>query len=262
MTIERGIAEINGTRLAYEIAGDGPPVFIHGFTLDHRIWDDQMPVFAERHRVLRYDLRGFGASAQPELGQPYTHVDDLRALLTHLGIERAAVVGLSLGGWVALEFTLTYPDSVDALIVVDSALRGYQYSPQGANTIDTFYRLGGEGRLVEAKAGWLADPLFAYSIGLPAVGPRLTSIVDTYSCWHLQHQDPHTPMDPPARERLQDIAVPTLVIVDILVKGIPGARKLVLPNAGHMVNMDAPDAFNRAVLDFLAPATAGDRDLQ
>jgi pimeloyl-ACP methyl ester carboxylesterase len=174
------------------------------------------------------------------------------------------VIGLSLGGWVAHEFALTYPNSVSALVLVDSALRRYDYSPECAATIDAIYRLGGEGRLEEAKAGWLADPLFACSSRPPTVAPRLAAMVETYSGWHLQHDDPHPSLERPALERLPEIAAPTLVIVgeedlpdfhaiaDLLAARIPHARKLVLPGAGHMANMDAPDAFNAAVLDFLA----------
>ena len=263
------MASVNGTRLAYEIIGDGPPlILIHGFTLDQRMWDDQLPAFAARHRVVRYDLRGFGASALPEPGQPYTHADDLRALLDHLGIDRAAVIGLSLGGWVAHEFALTYPDSVSALVLVDSALRGYEFGPECAAILETMHRLGREGRVEDAKAGWLAASLFACSSRPPTVTPRLAAMVETYSGWHLEHDDPHPPLERPARERLHEIAAPTLVIVgeedlpdfhaiaDVLTARIPRARKLVLPGAGHMANMDAPDAFNAAVLDFLASTSA------
>ena len=264
MTVERGVAEVNGTRLAYEVSGDGPGVvFVHGFTLDQRMWDDQVPAFAEKYRVVRYDLRGFGASARPEAGQAYTHADDLHALLTHLGIDQAAVVGLSLGGWVAHEFALTYPDSVRALVLVDSALRGHQWSPECAPILDTIYRLGGEGRLAEAKAGWLGAPIFACSRRTPQVTASLAQMVETYSGWHLENQDPHPPLDPPAKDRLHAIAAPTLVIVgaedlsdfhaiaDLLATNIPNARKFVLPAAGHMANMDAPEAFNSAVMAFL-----------
>lgn len=265
ITSEQGIAEVNGTRLVYEAAGAGPPVvLLHGFTLDRRMWDEQMPAFAARHRVVRYDLRGFGASAPFVPDEPYTHADDLRALMTHLGIGRAAVVGLSMGGWAALEFALTYPESVSALVLVDSALRGYPWSPSGAATIDAIYRLGREGRLDEAKAGWLADPLFACSGRTPAATARLAQIIADYPCGHLLQDDPHFPLEPPARERLHEVAAPTLVVLgaedvpdmhaiaDVLTTGISGARRAVLPHAGHMANMDAPEAFNRAVLDFLA----------
>lgn len=269
MTIERGMAAVNGTHLAYEIAGDGPAVvFLHGFTLDMRMWDDQMDAFAARHQVIRYDLRGFGASAPPVVDEPYTHAGDLHALLTHLGIERAAVAGLSMGGWAALEFALTYPDSLSALILVDAALRGFAWGPASAATIDAIYALGREGRLDEAIAGWLADPLFVCSRRDPAATARLEEIVRAYPCWHLRQTDPHLPFDPPARERLHEIAAPTLVavgeedrpdfqaIADLLATGIPDARKIVLAGAGHMANMDAPDAFNRGVLDFLATIEA------
>ena len=269
MTSERGIAEVNGTRLVYEAAGDGPPVvLLHGFTLDMRMWDDQMPAFAARHRVVRYDLRGFGASAPFVPGEPYTHADDQRALMTHLGIGRAAVVGLSMGGWAALEFALTYPESVSALVLVDSALRGYPWSPSAAATIDAIYRLGREGRLDEAKAGWLADPLFACSGRTPAATARLAQIIADYPCGHLLQDDPHLPLDPPACERLHEIAAPTLVVVgeqDLpdfhhiagrFAAEIPNSRTVVLAAAGHMANMDAPVTFNRAVLDFLATVDA------
>ncbi|MGH2615227.1 MAG: alpha/beta fold hydrolase [Thermomicrobiales bacterium] len=265
MTNERSIAEVNGTRLVYEVTGDGPPVvFLHGFTLDMRMWDDQVPAFAAQHRVVRYDLRGFGASAPPVVDEPYTHADDLRALLTHLGIEQAAIVGLSMGGWVAQEFALAYPESISALILVDSVLPGYSWGPSLAATIEAIYRVGGEGRLAEAKAGWLADSLFACSQRSPTATARLALIVGDYLCWHLLHNDPHLPQDPPARERLHDIAAPALVVVGeedlhdfqaiaaLLATRIPSARKAVVPEAGHMANMDAPGAFNRVVLDFLA----------
>jgi pimeloyl-ACP methyl ester carboxylesterase len=269
VTTEPRIAAVNGTRLVYDEAGEGPPVvLVHGFTLDRRMWDDQMTAFAAHHRVVRYDLRGFGASAPPVAGAPYTHADDLQALLEHLGIERAAIVGLSLGGWVAHEFALTYPESLSALVLVDSALRGYSWGPETAATIDAIYALGADGRLDEAKAGWLADPLFACAGRAPEASARIAEMIADYSCWHLLQHDPHPPLVPPANERLHEIGAPTLIVVgeedlpdfhaiaDRLAGEIPDARKTVLPAAGHMANMDAPEAFNRVVLDFLAAESA------
>lgn len=265
MTTEHGAAEVNGTRLVYEVAGEGPPVvLLHGYTLDMRMWDDQMVPFTESHRVVRYDLRGFGASAPPVVDEPYTHADDLHALLAHLGIERAAIVGLSMGGWAALEFALTYPESVHALILVDSALRGYSWAPPLASMLGTFDSLVNDGRLVEGKSIWLTDPLFACSRRLPTVAARLEQMVADFGCWDQLNEDPHLPLDPPATDRLHEITAPVLAIVgaedlpdfheiaDRFVADIPGARKVVLSDAGHMANMDAPEAFNRVVLDFLA----------
>jgi len=231
--------------------------------VDRRMWADQIDVFAARFRVLTYDLRGFGQSASPESEVPYTHADDLHALLDHLGIERAAVIGLSLGGRIAEEFALTYPDSLSALVLVDAALGGHQFSAAFMPTLGALFEGAREGRLAEAKAGWMAAPLFAQSRTSPDVAARLGQMVDEHTGWGLQNPDPHLAMSPPTRDRLSEITAPTLVIVgehdlpdfhavaDILAAEIPGAQKVVLPGAGHMANMDAPEAFNEAVLGFL-----------
>jgi pimeloyl-ACP methyl ester carboxylesterase len=262
--VERGLAGVNGTQLVDEVSGAGRAVaFVHGLTLDHRMWDDQAPDFAQQYRVPSYDLRGFGASA-PEVGEPYTHAGDLRALLNHLGITRAAVVGLSMGGWVALEFALTYPEALDALVLVDSSLRNFAFGPQFDGTLQTLHRLGREDRPAKAKSGWLADPLVAGSRGFPEVVKRLEQIVEDHGCWRLQHDDPHLPLEPPAIDRLHDIGATMLVVVgehdlpdfhtiaELLATSIPGARKQVLPDAGHIANMDAPKALDNAVLTFLS----------
>src|SRR5215510_8071791 len=115
----QGAANVNGTRLYYEMTGkasaDHAVVFIHGFTLDTRMWDDQFEYFARQFQVVRYDMRGFGKSAVPT-DQEYSHVEDLKALLDYLGIKQAYLVGQSKGGAVTLDFTLTYPETVDALV--------------------------------------------------------------------------------------------------------------------------------------------------
>jgi 3-oxoadipate enol-lactonase len=262
---ERGIAEVNGTRLAYEVVGDGPPVvLVHGLALDRRMWDDQVPAFAARHRVVRYDLRGFGGSADPQAGEEYTHADDLRALLAHLGVGRAALVGLSLGGWVVLESTLTYPESVSALVLVDAFVRRYP-SPHGwAADLQQVNRLARTDGLDAAKDRWMADPVFARSRELPDVAARLRRMVDDHRGWQFLHHNPHRDLVPPAIDRLGTVAVPTLVLVGerdhpdfhgmarLLAAEIPGAEHVVIPAAGHMANMDAPDRFDEIVLAFLA----------
>ncbi|MEK7328872.1 MAG: alpha/beta hydrolase, partial [Chloroflexota bacterium] len=102
MQTHTGFAEVNGTRLYYEVAGSGQPlVLIHGFSLDTRMWGDQFETFARHYQVVRYDLRGFGQSAVPS-NEPYTHADDLNNLLHYLKIDSVHLVGLSLGGGVAI----------------------------------------------------------------------------------------------------------------------------------------------------------------
>ena len=263
MESEQGIAEVNGTRLWYEVAGEGPPIaLVHGFSLDSRMWDDQFAAFAAHHRVLRYDLRGFGASSIPD--GPYRHADDLATLLDELSIVPAGIVGLSLGGMIATDFALTYPDMVTALVLVDSVLGGHRSSPEWDAAVTPVWKAGRAGDIATAKSLWLDMGLFAPARRNPAVGTRLEQMVTEYSGWHWLHHDTVQGLEPPAAEQLARIAAPTLVIVgdqdlpDFLAvagqlgREIPGAQHLVLPNTGHMANMEAPDAFNDAVLRFLA----------
>src|SRR4029434_9049353 len=108
---QTGVAEVNGAKLYYETAGKGPAVvLVHGGLVDSRLWNDQMKEFAKHHRVVRYDLPAMGRSSPAP--PPFSHIEDLRALMDFLKIERATVVGLSLGGIIAADFALEYPERV------------------------------------------------------------------------------------------------------------------------------------------------------
>lgn len=266
MSGQRGVAEVNGTRLAYEIVGAGPTlVLIHGFTLDARMWDAQVAAFSRDYRVLRYDLRGFGRSAMPDAA-PYTHADDLHALLDQLGIATVeAVIGLSMGGEVATRFALDHPGSLRALVLADATVEGYEWSAEWKAVVVPVWQGARAEGLAVARARWLAhDGLFGPAREHPALAAQLARMVEGYSGWHWLNRDPHRKGVAPARARLGQIAIPTLVLVgardnadfqaqaDLLAGGIPGARKVVLPGVGHMANMEDPVAFDRAVREFLA----------
>jgi pimeloyl-ACP methyl ester carboxylesterase len=266
MQAQEGFAAVNGTRLYYELAGAGAPlVLIHGFTLDTRMWDDQFAPLAAQHRVLRYDARGFGKSA-PTGEAEYAHTDDLAALLAYLGIDRAAVVGLSMGGGIAIDFALAYPAMVAALVPVDAALGGYPWSEEFNRQLGTVWQTARAAGGDAGKALWLDLPLFTPAREQPAVGARLAAMVADYSGRHWLHGDPQRGSEPPASERLAAIAAPTLAIIgardipdfqamtDRIAAGIPGARKAPLSGAGHMANMEAPAAFTEVLLTFLSAA--------
>ncbi len=121
-----GFADINGGKLYFELDGQGPAlVMIHGGLVNHHLWDEQFDYFVHHgYQVLRYDVRGFGQSSIPD--RSFSYHDDLKLLLDSLGIERAIVMGLSMGGAIAIDFTLAYPDKVEALIPVAAGLSGYQ----------------------------------------------------------------------------------------------------------------------------------------
>src|SRR3990172_7963847 len=116
-----GYIDVDNGRLYYEVAGDGPAVVLsHAGIADLSMWDDQFETFAERYRVIRYDVRGFGRSSTPE--REYSHVDDLHRLLHHLDAYDAALVGVSMGGQIVIQFALVHPEVVTALVPVAAGL--------------------------------------------------------------------------------------------------------------------------------------------
>jgi pimeloyl-ACP methyl ester carboxylesterase len=257
--------EVNGTRLYVEVAGmeDAPAViFVHGFSLDTRTWDRQVDAFSEQYRIVRYDLRGFGRSSVPEQGVHYQHQSDLRALLDTLSIDRAAVIGQSLGGAVALDFVLQHPDRVSALVTVGSVMPGFDTPELAALSREIW--AAGRTSGVEAASALLVDcALFNVANERPASRAVVREIVADYSGWHWTNRDPEMWADPNCEARLGQIAPPTLIVIgerelhdmrqvaDALVAGVPDARKVVLPGLGHLPNMEDAEAFNAVVLEFL-----------
>ena len=264
---QTGFADVNGARLYYELAGTGHPVvLIHAGIADHHMWDNQFELFAQQYRVIRYDLRGLGQSAMPP--GPYRHSRDLYSLLQYLTIEQAHVIGVSIGGMTAVDFTLEHPEMVTALIPVAAGISGSRPSEAAKALfapIDEAYDAGDLERVLAIEMDiWVVGP----GRTRDAIDPALRQAVETMERANLEREFAGEEgtverLDPPAAGRLGEIQVPALVIVgdadtpdtvanaDTLAEGIPGARKVVLANVAHMVPMEAPDAFNRVVLDFL-----------
>ena len=265
---QSGLAEVNGTRLYYEVAGSGEAlVLVHAHTCDTRMWDRQFELYAESYTVVRYDARGYGRSALP-VDTGHAPTCDLKALLENLGISHGDVLGLSMGGLIAIDFALAYPKATDALIVSDSLLGGYRWREAGRD-IAMVHRTGREEGVPAARDRWLELDLFAPAMERPEVAARLRRMVSDYSGWHWLNRAPVRGEEPLAIDRLATIAVPTLVMVgdrdlpdfhtiaDTLHERIPNSQKAVIPGAGHMANMEAPETFDEAVLGFLS-GLAGD----
>ncbi len=258
-------ADVNGTRLRYDATGDGSPVvLVHGHGLDVRMWDDQVPALAPSRRVIRYDLRGYGRSALP--AGTFMHHEDLRALLDHLSVERACVVGLSLGASIAVNFALEHPGRVSALVLVDaSAVSGYPWPDELAAAFEPIHAAGRRGDLALAKRLWTALPWFAPALERPTVRARLEAMVADYSGFHFANDNLARTPRPHANDRLHEITAPALVTVgdrDLAYYNVPLARRLAtqMPNArevvmrgvGHLANMEDPATFNGLLLEFLA----------
>jgi pimeloyl-ACP methyl ester carboxylesterase len=260
---------VNGVRLHYDEAGSGPPVvLIHAFPVGRCMWEPQMAALAARHRVIAYDVRGFGLSEAPREAARYSPaivVEDVRSLLESLGALPAAVCGLSMGGNIAVNLTLAHPHAVSALIACDTgagsedaaafAARCEEYAAAAERGIDAF---------VEAAFGW---SVFAdYGAQGAAQAARLRELV--------RAQPPHAialiaryvlaPRKPiyGLEAGLQTLRAPTLVVYgerdeacvqtsEFMGRVIPGARVWKVPGATHFVNLDEPEAFNRTLLDFL-----------
>jgi len=262
-----GYAEINGTRLYYERRGHGPTVlFIHGAALDHRNWAAQVEGLADRFDVITYDLRGYGRSAAPT-GE-FKHYEDAAALLDHLAIQRAIAVGHSIGGLYALELALARPDRVAGLVAL--CMSGLSTRPFPPDVIEMFAavrRAAYERGVDAAKAVWRACGWFASARARPDVAAQVDAMLADYTGWYWTHDNPARNLDPPSGTRLEDVRVPTLIVdggldldynhanADELARRIAGATLLRLPDAGHMAQLEDPDAFARA-LDELAARIA------
>ncbi len=267
--IPLAILSLPGVDLYYEVAGQGlPVVLVHGLALDTRMWDDQVGPLASVATVIRYDVRGFGRSTPRDGDLPYTHTADLFALLDHLNVDAAVLVGLSMGGRIVTEAALQSPERIKALVLLDSVLDGVSWddrSAQGMRSIADGLRVHG---LRGAKSAWLAHDFFVPAGRRPTVADRLARMVDDYSGVHWTEPDPHSP-HPGCRPLLERIVAPTTVVVgaldvpcfhemaNALAAEIPHARKIVVPDAGHMVNMEAPDVVTDILREVVAASQTG-----
>jgi 3-oxoadipate enol-lactonase len=261
-----GFEVVNGGRLFVEITGSGSPVvLIHSGITDSRSWDPQVAAFAARYRVLRYDVRGMGRS---DVGHgSYSNVDDLVALLDAVGIERAALVGVSMGGSLALDVALEHSARVAALVLVGSGISGSQWPAAFRARVADIDALFERGLIDEAVERELEIWLYGKGRTAADLDPAIREAVREMNrniAVRFPADARPRPIDAPADGRLDEVAVPTLVIVgdlDVehvheraheLANRITGARLAVMQGVAHVPNMERPEEFNRLVLDFLS----------
>jgi len=267
---------VGGVKLHYDEAGKGTPlVFVHEFAGDAQSWRLQTAFFARRYRTLAFNARGYPPSDVPEDPEAYSQqqaADDIKGLLDALGIARAHVCGLSMGGLATLHFGVCYPDRALSLVVAGA---GYgsddpegnrkdveqvarRFETEGMEKTGEFYARGpSRVQLLEKDpVGWqeFHDRLCAGS----AKGHALT----------MRGVQMRRPTIYSLEERLTKLEVPTLIVTGdedepclepalFMKRKIPMAALVVLPKSGHAVNLEEPEAFNRAVLDFLTTVEGG-----
>ena len=217
--VKTGFAEVNGAKLYYETAGEGDPVImIHGWGGDLSDWEYLFTPLAEQYQVVRYDLRGFGQSDRPTT-EPYSHVEDLKALMESLGIEKAHLIGQSYGGEVALDFAIAHPESTLSLIGSSPGIGGTEemaYTAEEQAAVDQF-NAALEAALAEedwqaAAEALLLLPEFTTAAKHPTAGARLVEMVKDFEWWQMFREDPLVAPETPAVEQLDKVTAPTLVI--------------------------------------------------
>jgi pimeloyl-ACP methyl ester carboxylesterase len=246
----------DGVRIHYEVTGEGPALLLtHGYSATGQMWLGQLATLSLHFKVITWDMRGHGASDYPEDPAAYSEeatVADMAALLDAVDADQAIVGGLSLGGYMSLAFHRAHPERTRALLIIDTG-PGYKND--------------------QARDGWNANALRrAERLETEGLGDLSKASAEVRQARHRDAaglaraaRGMLTQRDARVIESLPTIAVPAVVIVgaddtpflaasDYMAAKIPGAKKVVIENAGHSANIDQPQAFNAALLGFLKDA--------
>ena len=268
----------DGVKLFYEESGAGTPViFVHEFAGDRRSWEPQMRHFARRYRAIAYDARGYPPSDVPEDPKRYSQArasDDIAAVLDHLQIARAHVVGLSMGGFATLHFGFRHPQRALSLCVAGC---GYGAEPEKralfhkeADNIAAFLKREGMQAFAERYAHGPTRVQFENKD--PRGFAEFKRMLGEHSALGSANTQLGVQRERPSLYELVDemkkLALPVLVLTGdedwpcllpgVLMKNsIPSAALSVMPNSGHTINIEEPDMFNAIVGDFLAQVDAG-----
>jgi len=273
--VDSGYAKVNGTKLYYEIAGKGIVlVLIHGSFGDRRFWDFQFYKLSKRYKVLRYDIRGFGKSALPDPNEVYSDTEDLNALMDFLGIKKAHICGLSLGSFIVFDLALSHPEKCISLIpcgprVAGDVSDGYK-TPSGDSISSIIVTAT---NIVKSKGAreatnylWTGNHAMGKCIASPQTRQLLLKMGNEYSWWRYLNANRRQYVFPMAIKKLNEIKTPTLVITaqydlelcknvaDILTGEIPNAKMVSIKGAGHIMNMDKPEKFNKVISEFIEEA--------
>ena len=264
---EETITVDTGAQLFVQTVGSGPPVvLIHGNFVSSRMWAPQLPALAQHYTVIAYDARGFGRS--PVLGGRRTAAEDLDALLRALGHESAHIVGSSMGGSIGLEFALLYPERVRSLVIGVGGISGWEPPAWMVEGFAGLEAAIARRDFVRARDLIMDFPPMRTLEQQPSVRQEVVEMFDQHR-WEDSWEGKEPPeIEPSPYARLADVQVPTLLVngslddpsflalAEEMQRQMPRADQILIPGAGHMVNMEAADEFNAVLLDFLRRAEA------
>jgi pimeloyl-ACP methyl ester carboxylesterase len=268
----------DGLKLYYEESGEGAPVlFIHEFAGDYRSWEPQTSVLSRQFRCIVYNARGYPPSDAPGELERYSQErarDDALSVLDHLGIERAHIVGLSMGGFATLHFSLAYPQRAKSLVVAGC---GYGAAPAGREK----FRASCEALATLLKTRGMAEGGREYTIGPARVqlqnknpeawrafAERFAAGSATGRALTMRGVQMQRPSLWDLVENMKDLRAPVLLMTGdedeaclepalLMKRSIPASGLVVFPRSGHMLNLEEPEAFNRALLEFFSLVEQG-----
>jgi 3-oxoadipate enol-lactonase len=255
-----GYLDLNGSKLHFEECGAGPEalVLIHDGIAHSAVWDDVWGAFCKDFHTIRYDRPGYGLSAPAT--NWHTETDDLFALLRHLKIKRAILVGSSHGGAIAIQFTLAHSAMIAELVLVGAVVGGYGFSDHFLDRTVENQKPMEKNDVAGLIKNWTNDK-YVLAADHPTARKKLHDL-PTANPQDLTHQDLATDM-PSALPRLHEIRVPTLILVGdadipdvhahagVIETAIPNSRRVVIRDAGHLMYLELPEEFSRVVITFL-----------
>lgn len=263
--------ETEDGHLAYRDIGEGPPlVLLHGGFVDHRMWDDQIAHFSPRFRVIAPDTRGHGASANASV--PFRQTDDLAALLRHLDVGPAVLVGLSMGAGIAVDTALEHPDLVSALVVSGAGTSEPAYEDPWVHAIQAEWArasaAGDVAAFVAAHLLFVAGPRRAVGDVDPAVVRKVREMVEHTLSKHTGDEPPRLVAVHDTWARAAKLPVPVLAVTgdldspdcvrmaERLADTAPDGRTATVDGTAHYPNMERPEAFNAILEAFVRRAPA------
>ncbi len=263
------LCPVDGADIHYEVHGDGSPVLVLAYCLGGNctLWRPQLPALTRRSRVVLWDPRGHGGSSSPSDAAAYgitRSAEDLRELLDHLGIARAVVGGLSMGGGIATRFAMLHPDRTQGLLIVDSNTAAGRPVPEATRMVrEETIRMCAAGDMDRVADAFIAaNPVYGLFAGdTPENRTRVRDMVRAMNPIGFAHTLRAMLRNEWETADLAQIAAPTCVLLGesdpaaeaarLTQRTIPGAELAMIPGAGHLSNIDDPAAVEAAILRFL-----------
>jgi 3-oxoadipate enol-lactonase len=257
--VDSGYVNTDGGKLFYEIAGKGQNiVLLHDGMVNRQIWDEQFPVLAKSYRVVRYDRRGYGKSSDPQV--QYSHIDDLNQVFIQLKIEKAVIFGMSSGGRLAIDFTLTYPEKVKGLVLVGAVVSGFGYTSHMNTRGGNLNPQSGTSDPASIDKYFIMDDPYEIYSGNTKAKEKVMKLLPNLA---RDNKVPTRPAAKVAIRFLSEIKVPALILVgeyDIpdvhahagaINAGIPNSKREIVPKSGHLIPIEQPALFNEMVMNYL-----------